>query len=110
MVDEEHDGAFKQEDGFIYHARDFAVARAKIEGAAVVLASATPSLETLWNAEAGRYAWLRLSTRHGAARLPQMELVDLRATPAPSAAAGCRRRWCRRWPRPSPEASSRCCS
>ena len=81
VVDEEHDGSFKQEDGFIYHARDFAVARAKIEGAAVVLASATPSLETLWNAQAGRYAWLRLSTRHGAARLPQMELVDLRSHP-----------------------------
>ena len=81
VVDEEHDGAFKQEDGFVYHARDFAVARAKIEGAAVVLASATPSLESLWNAQAGRYAWLRLSARHGAARLPDMELVDLRAAP-----------------------------
>ena len=81
VVDEEHDGAFKQEDGFVYHARDFAVARAKIEGSAVVLASATPSLESIWNAQAGRYAWLRLSSRHGAARLPQMELVDLRAEP-----------------------------
>ena len=81
VVDEEHDGAFKQEDGFVYHARDFAVARAKIEGAAVVLASATPSLESVWNAQGGRYAWLRLSARYGAARLPQMELVDLRADP-----------------------------
>ncbi len=81
VVDEEHDGAFKQEDGFVYHARDFAVARARIEGAAVVLASATPSLETIWNAQAGRYAWLRLSARHGAARLPEMQLIDLRAEP-----------------------------
>ena len=81
IVDEEHDGSFKQEDGFVYHARDFAVARARIEGAAVVLASATPSLETIWNAQAGRYAWLRLSARHGAARLPEMALVDLRAEP-----------------------------
>ena len=81
VVDEEHDGAFKQEDGFVYHARDFAVARARIEGAAVVLASATPSLESIWNAQAGRYAWLRLSARHGSARLPDMQLVDLRAEP-----------------------------
>jgi primosomal protein N' (replication factor Y) len=81
VVDEEHDGAFKQEDGFVYQARDFAVARARIEGAAIVLASATPSLETTWNARAGRYAWLRLSTRHGAAQLPQMRLVDLRERP-----------------------------
>jgi primosomal protein N' (replication factor Y) len=81
VVDEEHDGAFKQEDGFIYHARDLAVARARIEGAAVVLASATPSLETVWNAQAGRYAWLRLSRRHGAARLPDIALIDLKETP-----------------------------
>jgi primosomal protein N' (replication factor Y) len=81
VVDEEHDGSFKQEDGFVYHARDLAVARAKIEGAAVVLASATPSLESLWNAEAGRYRWLRLSARHGAATLPDVDLVDLREHP-----------------------------
>jgi primosomal protein N' (replication factor Y) len=81
VVDEEHDGSFKQEDGFVYHARDLAVARAKIEEAAVVLASATPSLESLWNAETGRYRWLRLSSRHGAAVLPKVELVDLREHP-----------------------------
>lgn len=78
VVDEEHDGSFKQEDGFVYHARDLAVARAKLEGAAVVLASATPSLESIWNAEAGRYRWLRLNARHGRAILPQIDLVDLR--------------------------------
>jgi primosomal protein N' (replication factor Y) len=81
VVDEEHDASFKQEEGFIYHARDLAVARGKIEDAAVVLASATPSLETLRNAEQGRYRWLRLSTRHGLARMPDIELVDLRETP-----------------------------
>jgi primosomal protein N' (replication factor Y) len=81
VVDEEHDGAFKQEDGFIYHARDLAVVRARIEGAAVVLASATPSLESVWNAQAGRYAWLRLSRRHGAAQLPEIALIDLKETP-----------------------------
>ena len=81
VVDEEHDGSFKQEEGFIYHARDLAVARARIEGAAVVLASATPSLESLRNAEQGRYGWLRLSARHGAARMPDIELIDLREAP-----------------------------
>ncbi|MEW5683706.1 MAG: primosomal protein N' [Pseudomonadota bacterium] len=81
VIDEEHDGSFKQEEGFIYHARDLAVARGKIEGAAVILASATPSLESLRNAEAGRYRWLRLSARHGTARLPDIELIDLRETP-----------------------------
>ena len=81
VVDEEHDGSFKQEEGFIYHARDLAVARAKIEGAAVILASATPSLESLWNAESGRYRWLRLSRRHGRAVLPSIDLIDLRETP-----------------------------
>lgn len=81
VVDEEHDASFKQDEGFIYHARDLAVVRAKIEGAAVILASATPSLETLWNAEQGRYRWLRLASRHGEAVLPQIELIDLRETP-----------------------------
>jgi primosomal protein N' (replication factor Y) len=78
VVDEEHDASFKQEDGFIYQARDLAVARGKIEDAAVILASATPSLETLRNAETGRYRWLRLGDRHGVARLPDVSLVDLR--------------------------------
>ena len=81
VVDEEHDGSFKQEDGFVYHARDLAVARAKIEGALVVLASATPSLESIYNAEAGRYRWLKLSERHGRAVLPEIGLIDLKETP-----------------------------
>jgi primosomal protein N' (replication factor Y) len=81
VVDEEHDGSYKQDDGFIYQGRDLAVARGKIEGCAVVLASATPSLETLWNAQAGRYRWLRLADRHGTAALPAVALVDMRATP-----------------------------
>ena len=81
VVDEEHDGSYKQDEGFIYHARDLAVARAKIEQAGVVLASATPSLESLWNAEQGRYRWLRLKSRHGKAVLPKIDLIDLRQTP-----------------------------
>jgi len=81
VVDEEHDGSFKQEEGLVYHGRDLAVARARIEGATVVLASATPSLETLWNAHQGRYRWLKLGARHGAAVLPDVSLLDLRAAP-----------------------------
>lgn len=78
IVDEEHDTSYKQEEGFIYQARDLAVARGKIEGAAVVLASATPSLETLRNAESDRYRWLRLTSRHGTAQLPDVSLIDMR--------------------------------
>ncbi|HEY5070712.1 MAG TPA: primosomal protein N' [Caulobacteraceae bacterium] len=84
VVDEEHDGSYKQEEGFIYQGRDLAVTRAKIEDCAVVLTSATPSLETLWNAESGRYRWLSLADRHGAGGMPKVELIDLRqAPPAP---------------------------
>jgi primosomal protein N' (replication factor Y) len=81
VVDEEHDGSFKQEEGFVYHARDLAVARARIEGAGVVLASATPSLESIHNAQTGRYLWLKLAARHGGAQLPDITLIDLRDTP-----------------------------
>lgn len=81
VVDEEHDGSFKQEEGLVYHGRDLAVARARIEKATVVLASATPSLETLWNARQGRYGWLKLGARHGAAVLPDIRLLDLREAP-----------------------------
>jgi primosomal protein N' (replication factor Y) len=81
IVDEEHETAFKQEDGVVYHARDMAVVRARLAGAACVLVSATPSLETLNNAECGRYAVLRLPRRHGGAGLPTVETIDLRAKP-----------------------------
>jgi primosomal protein N' (replication factor Y) len=79
IVDEEHDSSFKQEDGVRYHARDMSVMRARLEEAAVILASATPALETVVNAESGRYQRLKLSARPGAARLPDMHLVDLRS-------------------------------
>lgn len=78
VVDEEHEGAYKQEDGVAYHARDMAVVRGRVERAAVVLASATPSLESRVNAGRGRYAHLRLPERFGGRRLPLLELVDLR--------------------------------
>ncbi len=78
IIDEEHETAYKQEEGVIYHARDMAVVRARIERCPVVLVSATPSLETYVNAESGRYHWLKLHRRHGAALMPQIRLVDLR--------------------------------
>jgi primosomal protein N' (replication factor Y) (superfamily II helicase) len=78
VVDEEHDPSYKQEEGVIYQARDLAVARAKLGNCAVILASATPSLETLVNAQQGRYAHVQLPSRHGAAELPDVELVDLK--------------------------------
>ena len=78
VVDEEHEGAYKQEDGVVYNARDMAVVRARLEKAPVVLASATPALETRFNAETGRYRWLRLPSRFGGADLPGIATVDLR--------------------------------
>jgi len=78
VVDEEHEQAYKQEDGAIYHARDMAVVRGRIENCPVVLASATPSLETFVNATGGRYAHLRLQRRHGVAIMPQVRLIDMR--------------------------------
>jgi primosomal protein N' (replication factor Y) len=81
VVDEEHETAFKQEDGVVYHARDMAVVRARIAQASCILVSATPSLETLTNVEAGRYAALHLPQRHGGAALPDVAAVDLRAAP-----------------------------
>jgi primosomal protein N' (replication factor Y) len=83
VVDEEHDTSFKQEDGVVYHARDMAVVRARLGQIPVVLVSATPSLETTTNVEAGRYGRLHLPERHGGAELPQVELVDLRRDPPP---------------------------
>jgi primosomal protein N' (replication factor Y) len=79
VVDEEHEHAYKQEEGVIYHARDMAVVRARLENCPIVLASATPSLETYANAKTGRYEWLKLAHRHGAAEMPQVRLVDMRA-------------------------------
>jgi primosomal protein N' (replication factor Y) len=81
VVDEEHETAFKQEDGVIYHARDMAVVRARLESAACVLVSATPSLETVINAQEGRYAHLTLPNRHHGAALPRIEALDLRQHP-----------------------------
>ncbi|MET1026505.1 MAG: primosomal protein N' [Dongiaceae bacterium] len=78
IVDEEHEAAFKQEEGVIYQARDMAVVRAHLGQIPVVLASATPSLESLVNVESGKYQALQLPDRHGGAQLPSMHLIDLR--------------------------------
>ncbi|MGE0829418.1 MAG: primosomal protein N' [Hyphomonadaceae bacterium] len=81
VVDEEHDPSYKQDEGIAYQARDLAVARAKLGESAIVLASATPSLETLVNAQSGRYAHILLPSRHGEATLPDVTLVDLKLDP-----------------------------
>ncbi len=78
VIDEEHDGSYKQQDGIRYHARDFALVRGKALGIPVLLGSATPSLETLHNAGAGRYGYLRLSRRAGDARPPAVRVIDVR--------------------------------
>ncbi|WP_073035354.1 primosomal protein N' [Roseovarius pacificus] len=84
VVDEEHDTSYKQEDGVLYNARDMAVLRASICGAQVVLASATPSLESWANAEAGKYKRLDLTARFGAAVMPDMRAIDMRAETLPA--------------------------
>ena len=83
VVDEEHEAAYKQEDGASYHARDMAVVRARFEHAAVILASATPSVESRVNAERGRYLHVRLDERFGGRNLPDLAAVDLTREAAP---------------------------
>ncbi len=78
IIDEEHDISFKQQDGFRYHARDLAIVRARLHGICIVLGSATPSLESLHNALAGRYHALELKLRNNNATLPHLYLQDIR--------------------------------
>ncbi|MCS0504928.1 primosomal protein N' [Ancylobacter mangrovi] len=78
IIDEEHDGAYKQDDGVHYHARDMAVLRAWLEEAPIALVSATPSIETEVNARRGRYARLHLPERFTGTRVPRLEPIDLR--------------------------------
>lgn len=84
IVDEEHDASYKQQEGLRYHARDLAVMRARLERVPLLLGSATPSLESLHNAEQGRYALLRLQQRAGNARMPRFERLDVRSRPLDS--------------------------
>ncbi|MBT5821287.1 MAG: primosomal protein N', partial [Rhodobacteraceae bacterium] len=78
VVDEEHDTSYKQEDGVLYNARDMTVLRASICSAQVILASATPSLESWANAEAGKYTRIDLTSRFGDAVMPDMRAIDMR--------------------------------
>ncbi|HDY83492.1 MAG: primosomal protein N' [Gammaproteobacteria bacterium] len=78
IVDEEHDGSYKQQDGFRYNARDVAVKRAQLEACPVLLGSATPSLESIHNALAGRYRHHQLTQRAGSSRMPTIKALDVR--------------------------------
>ncbi|MEO6395230.1 MAG: primosomal protein N' [Devosia sp.] len=82
VLDEEHDGAFKQFDGLNYHARDMAVVRAKFADARVILSSATPSVESRNNANSGRYRHVLLKARFAEAALPDITALDMREEPA----------------------------
>ncbi|WP_423219925.1 primosomal protein N' [Cognatishimia maritima] len=84
VVDEEHDTSYKQDDGVLYNARDMAVLRASLVGASVVLASATPSLESWANADAGKYHRIELTSRYGPAVMPEMRAIDMRVEDLPS--------------------------
>ena len=78
VVDEEHDSSYKQQDGVLYNARDMAVLRASLANAKVILASATPSLETWNNAKSGKYKRFNLTKRYGSSVLPDIEIIDMR--------------------------------
>ncbi len=78
IIDEEHDSSYKQEEGVIYNARDMAVVRAKIENLPIILASATPSIETVENVQSGKYKELQLPHRHGSAVMPSVSIIDMR--------------------------------
>ncbi|ACS87547.1 primosomal protein N' [Musicola paradisiaca] len=81
VIDEEHDGSYKQQEGWRYHARDLAVFRARQENIPVIMGSATPALETLYNAQNGKYQLLRLSKRAGNASLARQHILDLKGLP-----------------------------
>lgn len=77
IVDEEHDGSYKQEEGVVYNARDMAVVRARLSQSVCVLASATPCLETELNVRSGKYRHIHLADRYGGAEMPEVELINL---------------------------------
>ena len=81
IVDEEHENSYKQDEGLRYHGRDVAVMRAKFRNAVVVLGSATPSLESYYNAKTGKYCCLRLANRVDDRPLPEVLIVDMKALP-----------------------------
>ena len=88
IIDEEHDASYKQQEGLRYHARDLALVRARQENIPILLGSATPSLESLQNAHAGRYGLLRLTQRAGGARQPRFLRLDIKSRPLDSGISG----------------------
>lgn len=84
VVDEEHDTSYKQDDGVLYNARDMAVLRASLNDAQIILASATPSLESWANADLGKYKRITLTSRFGEAVMPEMNAIDMRNEQVPS--------------------------
>ncbi|WP_137818701.1 primosomal protein N' [Pseudomonas sp. 2FG] len=88
IIDEEHDASYKQQEGLRYHARDLALVRARQENIPIVLGSATPSLESLQNAHAGRYGLLRLTQRAGGAQQPRFLRLDIKSRPLDSGISG----------------------
>lgn len=81
VVDEEHDPSYKQEEGVLYNARDMSIVRARLGGFPVALVSATPSLETMVNAKQGKYHYLNLPSRHAGAKMPTVNIINLKLTP-----------------------------
>ena len=88
IIDEEHDGSYKQQEGLRYHARDLALVRARQENIPIVLGSATPSLESLHNTYTGRYGLLRLNHRAGGAQAPRFLRLDVKSRPLDSGISG----------------------
>jgi primosomal protein N' (replication factor Y) len=88
IVDEEHDASYKQQEGLRYHARDLALVRSRQEHLPIVLGSATPSLESLHNAHAGRYALLKLTQRAGGAQQPRFLRLDVKSLPLDAGISG----------------------
>ena len=84
IVDEEHDGSYKQEEGVIYNARDMALVRSRLSHALCILVSATPSLETEANVQNGKYKYLHLASRYGGAVMPDVKLIDMRKCKLPA--------------------------
>jgi primosomal protein N' (replication factor Y) (superfamily II helicase) len=84
VVDEEHDASYKQDDGIIYNARDMAVVRGRLSNSKVILGSATPSLESIHNAEIGKYIKIELSERYGLASMPIIDIIDMQKEKLPS--------------------------
>ena len=81
IIDEAHESSFKQDDGVTYHARDVAVMRAQAENIPIILATATPAIETRVQVARGRYTELKLPSRFGGAQLPEIATIDLRTNP-----------------------------